>query len=117
MSERDDDLTNPTPGLYLAVLPGPTRRRAPGLYYYRLLFRDPYADEPGCAALWEVRGGRLRYQIALERDDAGRFHWHCTCADAVYRAEGEGRVCKHVRGLCEFTPALPPPAAHGRQAA
>ena len=65
---------------------GPTRRRTPGLYYYRLIYRDALPDQPGCAAVWEVRGGRLRYQIALERDGAGRFHWHCTCADAVYRA-------------------------------
>jgi hypothetical protein len=110
--------TEPTPGLYFAVLPGPTRRRAPGLYYYRLVYRDPGPPgEPGCAAVWDVLGGRLHYQIALERDDADRFHWHCTCADAVYRAEGEGRVCKHVRGLCEFTPALPPPVVPVRRAA
>jgi len=108
---------DPTSGMYLAILPGPTRRRTPGLYYYRLVYRDPQPDRPGCVAVWAVRGGRLRYQIALERDAAGLFHWHCTCADAVYRAEEAGRVCKHVRGLCEFTPALPSPVVHLRRSA
>ena len=52
--------TEPTPGLYFAVLPGPTRRRAPGLHYYRLVYRDPGPpSEPGCAAVWDVLGGRL----------------------------------------------------------
>src|SRR5687768_6440622 len=96
-------------GIYLTVLPGPDRRRTPGLYHYQLVARDARPGEPGCAAVWDVAGGRLRYQIALERDDAGGYHWHCTCADAVYRAENEGRVCKHVRGLCAFSPQLPPP--------
>ena len=40
---------------------------------------------------WEVSGGRMPYQIALERDDAGSLRIHCTCADAVFRAEDEGR--------------------------
>src|SRR5262245_66101871 len=107
----------PAAGMYLSVLPGPSRRRTPGLYYYRLVYRDALQDQPGCAAVWEVRGGRLRYQVALERDAGGAYHWHCTCADAVYRAEDAGRVCKHVRGLWEFTPALPPPIVHLRRSA
>jgi hypothetical protein len=48
---------------------------------------------------WEVSGGRLTYQIALEEDEGGGLRWHCTCADTVFRAEAEGRFCKHVRGL------------------
>jgi hypothetical protein len=61
----------------------------------------------------EVRGGRAPYQIAVERDAAGRLQLHCTCADAVFRAEAEGRFCKHVQGLLEFGrmdfPAEEPP--------
>src|SRR5205085_4856090 len=41
--------------------------------------------------------------------DRGRHAWHCTCADAVYKAEEQGRVCKHVQGLLEFGAALPRP--------
>jgi hypothetical protein len=50
---------------------------------------------------WEVSGGRMPYQIALERDETGTLRIHCTCADAVFRAEDEGRFCKHVRGLLQ----------------
>jgi len=52
--------------------------------------------------LWTVAGGRQAYQIALERDEKGNLRLHCTCADAIYRAEEAGRFCKHVRGLQEF---------------
>jgi hypothetical protein len=48
---------------------------------------------------WEVTGGRMPYQIALERGETGTLGIHCTCADAVFRAEDEGRFCKHVHGL------------------
>jgi hypothetical protein len=48
---------------------------------------------------WEVTGGRMPYQIALERSEDGNLRIHCTCADAVFRGEEEGRFCKHVHGL------------------
>ena len=88
--------------LLITILPGPDRKRAESLYQYRVTYRNPEPDAPGCVLTWEVRGGRLTYQIALESDDAGRLRWHCDCADAVYRAEEEGRLCKHVLGLLEF---------------
>lgn len=94
---------------YLAILPGPDRKRSPGVYQYRLAYRSREPEKMGCVGLWEVLGGRMPYQIALEHDEADRFIWHCTCADAVYRAEDEGRVCKHIRGLLEFSPMLPTP--------
>jgi hypothetical protein len=81
------------------LLPGPTRKRVPRAYRYRLTYRNPAPAVAGCALLWEVEGGRLSYQIALEREETGRLRWHCTCADAVYRGEDERHVCKHVRGL------------------
>src|SRR5579872_7400281 len=84
------------------VLPGPTRKRMPSPYRYRLTYRNPHPGEPGCALLWEIAGGRLPYQIALERGRRGDLRWHCTCADAVYRGENEPHVCKHVRGLREL---------------
>jgi hypothetical protein len=84
------------------LLPGPARNRSEVPYRYRVIYRTPDPDAPGCVMLWEVWGGRLAYQIALERDDAGRQRLHCTCADAVFRAEAESRVCKHVRGLLAF---------------
>jgi hypothetical protein len=84
-------------------LPGPSRKRSEALYHYRLTYRNPRDDAVGCVMLWEVSGGRLPYQVALERDEAGSLHVHCTCADAIFRAEGEGRVCKHVQGLLQVS--------------
>jgi hypothetical protein len=86
----------------LTLLPGPDRKRTQSPYWYRLTYRDAALRGAGCVMAWEVSGGRSTYQVALERDDRGSLHLHCTCADAVYRAEDEGRFCKHVRGLLEF---------------
>jgi hypothetical protein len=118
MPLRDFVMTDsdPIPAIYLTVLPGPDRKRSRSLYSYRVVYRHPREDEAGCAAAWEVVGGRMAYQVALERDEAGRHHWHCTCADAVYRAEDEGRVCKHVQGLLAFSLPLPAPQFQRRSA-
>ena len=86
-------------GVFFASLPGPTRKRETIPYRYRLTYRTPQPRQPGCVLLWEVDGGRQPYQIALERATNGRFRWHCTCADAVYRGEDAPHLCKHVRGL------------------
>jgi hypothetical protein len=87
-------------GVIVATLPGPTRRRTAVSYSFRLTYRNPDPASPGCALLWEVDGGRLSYQIALEREEGGGLQWHCTCADAVYRGEDcPHHRCKHVRGL------------------
>ena len=83
--------------LVSTLLPGPDRKRTATAYHYRVIHRDARGN--GCVLAWEVTGGRLGYQIALERDATGHLRLHCTCADAVFRAEAEGRVCKHVRGL------------------
>jgi hypothetical protein len=83
------------------VLPGPDRKRSQRPYCYRLTYHNPDAGSVGCALLWEVSGGRMPYQIAVARDEAGAVHLHCTCADAIYRAEEQGRYCKHVEGLLE----------------
>jgi len=92
-------------GVLVAVLPGPDRKQTRTCYRFRVVYRAPRADETGCMMVWEVTGGREPYQIALERDESGRDHWHCTCADAVYRGELTARHrCKHVRGLLECTP-------------
>jgi hypothetical protein len=82
-----------------AALPGPTRKRTPSPYCYRLTYRNPAAEAQGCVLSWDVLGGREVYQIALERQASGRLRWHCTCADAVYRGESQRHICKHVRGL------------------
>jgi predicted nucleic acid-binding Zn finger protein len=82
-------------------LPGPDRKRSPSQYLYRVTYRQD-EEGAGCVLLLEVTGGRMPYQIALERDDAGNLQVHCTCADAIFRAEAEGRFCKHVHGLVEF---------------
>jgi hypothetical protein len=92
----------PAPPVELfTVLPGPDRKRSARPYGYRLTYRNP-GGGAGCVMLWEVAGGRLGYQIALERDEAGNLRLHCSCADAIFRAEAEGRFCKHVRGLLEI---------------
>jgi hypothetical protein len=88
--------------IVLKLLPGPDRKREEVTYGYRLTYRNPNRDAGGCRMIWEVVGGRLAYQITLEQDDRQRLHLHCTCADAIFRAEAEGRYCKHVRGLLEF---------------
>jgi len=103
-----------TKSLVVTTLPGPTRKRKPSPYLYRLTYRNPEPAVPGCAVTWEVRGGRMPYQVVLEREDNGSLRWHCTCADAVYRGEAEeNHVCKHVRGLLAVgrAPPEPPDAA------
>ena len=111
-----NDSAQPMPIAYLAALPGPDRKRTPSVYQYRLVFRKSETDQSGCVAMWEVTGGRMPYQVALELDTAGRYAWHCTCADAVYKAEEQGRLCKHVQGLLEFGAALPKPKLLRRSA-
>jgi hypothetical protein len=87
------------------LLPGPDRKRQECAYSYRLIYRNT-SPAPGCAMIWEVFGGRAAYQITLENAEDGRLQLHCTCADAVVRAEAEGRFCKHIRGLLQFGRAL-----------
>ena len=88
--------------LFVVTLPGPTRKRERSPYCYRLVYRSPHPGGEGCTLLWEVFGGRLTYQVALERESGGGLRWHCTCADAVYRGENEPHTCKHVRGLIQL---------------
>ena len=95
-AENSEPLT-----VLFTFLPGPDRKRAQTPYGYRLTYRNPEGKLPGCVMTWEVSGGRMPYQIALERDDAGSLRIHCTCADAVFRAEDEGRFCKHIHGLIQ----------------
>jgi len=88
----------PLPGFkFRTILPGPERRRFPKRYEYELIFQNENTSDSGCLTLWNVRGGRMTYQVALERTEEGKLQWHCTCADAVYRE----RECKHVRGVIE----------------
>ena len=103
--------------LVTVLLPGPSRKRQPAAYHYRVTYRNPDPHEAGCVMTWEVSGGRESYQIAQERTDAGDTVWHCTCPDAVYRGEaGPNHLCKHVHGLLELfetigTPVRRIPAA------
>ena len=95
----------PSPhGMVMKILPGPDRKRTPCMYCYRITYRNPDQHEPGCVMTWEVVGGRGCYQVALERLDDEHIKWHCTCADAVYRAEVPNHTCKHVNGLLECLP-------------
>ncbi len=96
----------PSPdGMLMKILPGTDRKRSPGLYCYRVTYRNPEGQDPGCMMTWEVSGGRTPYQIALERVSPGRLKWHCTCADAIYRTEvNPNHRCKHVTGLLECLP-------------
>src|SRR5437016_4962815 len=85
-----------------AVLPGPDRKRLECCYTYRLTYLNLDATAAGCVLTCEVQGGRLTYQIAVERGANGQLRLHCTCADAVFRAEPEGRLCKHVQGFLQL---------------
>jgi hypothetical protein len=92
-------------GMLMKILPGADRKRSPGLYCYRVTYRNALGSESGCLMTWEVTGGRTAYQIALERITPGRMKWHCTCADSVYRRDVDPKhVCKHVTGLLECLP-------------
>lgn len=93
--------------ILFTLLPGPTRKRADTTYCYRLTYHNPNDTDIGCVMTWEITGGRLAYQIAVEREETGTLRLHCTCADAVYRGEEEGHTCKHVRALLAFgTPSV-----------
>lgn len=105
-------LTKPRPGfgLLCLALPGPDRKRLLSEYMYRVTYRNTTPDEPGCVMTWEVYGGRVPYQVALERTAGGALRWHCSCADAVYRGEDDPmHQCKHVRGLVDYLPTVAPP--------
>ena len=86
------------PNVVYTLLPGPTRRRVASPYRYRLIYRSQEPAVPGCLLLWDVDGGRMNYQIALERQENGLLVYHCTCADAVYRGADRPHQCKHVKG-------------------
>ncbi len=89
-------------GVLLKTIPGPDRKRELAVYRYRITYRNPQSDQPGCMMTLEVMGGRSPYQVALERRTDGHVDWHCTCADAVYRGEmSPNHICKHVKGLME----------------
>ncbi len=81
------------------TLPGPTRKRLPSPYCYRLTYETRTPMLPGCLMVWDVMGGRDIYQVVLERNEQGCLCWHCTCPDAVYRGESRASHCKHVHGL------------------
>ena len=92
----------------LTFLPGPDRKRSWARYVYHLTYRNPDPRACGCVMTWEVRGGRLLYQLAIERDRKGNLRCHCTCADAVFRGEETGGRCKHVRGFLQASRNLRP---------
>lgn len=107
MENRPMKLATPAPNraILIQTLPGSDRKRTLALYQFRVTYRNPDPQEPGCVMTWEVSGGRLPYQVALERRPGGGLRWHCSCADAVYRGElNANHVCKHVEGLKEFLP-------------
>lgn len=88
-----------TTSLVITPLPGPDRKRTVRPYLYRVAYRHDEPEEPGCLMLLMVDGGREEYQVALERTEEGQLQWHCTCPDAIYRGESEGKTCKHVKGI------------------
>ena len=90
------------------LLPGPTRKRTESPYRYRLIYRNPTPCEAGCMLLWEVGGGRMLYQVVLERQDNGQLAWHCTCADAIYRGSFTNHQCKHIQALKALGRRQPP---------
>jgi hypothetical protein len=92
--------------VWAALLPGSDRKRTKSPYVFRLRYCDTTPRAVGCVMTWEVQGGRLMYQIAVEREAGGRLRCQCTCADAVFRAENEGRTCKHIEAfLAWFRPS------------
>jgi hypothetical protein len=93
---------NLQPFILQARLPGPDRKRTEATYHYHLTYRNPDPEAVGCVLTWQVEGGRLPYQIAVERQEAGQLRIHCTCADAVFRGELKpDHFCKHIRGFLQ----------------
>ena len=90
---------------FFQPVPGPDRKRTVKPYLYNVTFCNDNPDETGCVVVFEVMGGRVSYQVALEREEDGNLRWHCTCADAVYR----GHTCKHIRGLLSLGRPTPEP--------
>jgi hypothetical protein len=105
------------PGFTL-VLPGPSRKRLPSPYNFKIAYRSPDPNEAGCVAVWEVMGGREGYQIALERTEKSQLRWHCCCPDAVYRQNDKNtHYCKHVQGLFEVFETIGTPVCQMPQTA
>ncbi len=104
--------------LITVMLPGPTRKRTPTPYHFRVTFRSPVPGEEGCVATWEVLGGREEYQISLERTATNELLWHCTCPDAIYHGEyRNAHHCKHVQGLRGVFETVGTPARRERAVA
>jgi hypothetical protein len=99
------------------LLPGPDRKRTVAPYHFHLRYRRPEQDARGCLMTWDVVGGRMPYQLALERQEKGDLRIHCTCADAVYRGEQPGHRCKHVEGFLQAGLQLPATTISWRQSA
>jgi hypothetical protein len=103
-SGHDDAL----PGVaWATLLPGSDRKKTQSRYVFRLRYCNTVPWALGCVMTWEVKGGRLTYQIAVEREADGRLRCHCTCADSVFRAENQGRACKHVKAFLAWAGAGP----------
>lgn len=99
-------------GVIAVALPGPTKKREPAEYRFRVTYRGTELHAPGCLMTWEVRGGRVPYQLALERTERGDTRWHCTCADFEFRGDDHPRyACKHVSGLVDVLDAVRVPGA------
>ena len=58
---------------------------------------DPVWTKPDWAFIEE--GKPVPPHDSPKRKEKGTIGLHCTCADAVYRAEEQGRFCKHIKGL------------------
>lgn len=108
-------LVKPKPkaaGVIAVTMPGPTRKREPAEYRFRVTYRGTELREPGCLMTWEVTGGRAPYQLALERTERGDTRWHCTCADYEFRGDDDPRYrCKHVSGLVDVLDVVRVPGA------
>lgn len=104
--------TNEQPLSLEIHLPGPDRKRTAATYQYRLIYQNPDPEAVGCKLIWEVSGGRVPYQIAIERTDKGEVQSHCTCADAIFRAFEANHVCKHIQGLLQIGRELRTPEEH-----
>ena len=113
MARKTKTRRTPPGDVYFAQVPGPTRKRTPTPYCYRMTYRNTDRRNSGCVCLWDVMGGRDIYQVALEREGDGALRWHCTCADAAYRGERRPHACKHVRALRAMGRSPAPVAAAG----
>jgi len=94
----DEDMQS-TLGVVFTSLPGPTRKREPSPYCYRLTYRNPQPREPGCVLMWAVGGKSIRSPWSAKRQGncygTALAPTPCTAAKMYRTLASMFAVCEH----------------------